>query len=1408
MNIRNNTMSIRGTFAAAILSLSGLIGIALHAGAAEPLTLKLDSPQTAGICGYRKMWDQSVMTGPEGLRVIIEPLDKDYAIKDRGGVAPWAAPTLATAGKSAALAFDAIHRTLLVRFPDAAEKIAAQINLGYKIEKLELVLPFLDEELWPEGGGFNPAMPAPGYGYEYRANWGIEWWYRVVRPRWHAVAWALRKPWLADPKIGPTYNAFINGAGYWKHFGAQDDGTDRLPTQFGPAELSYQQTEGRIDLTRLLADEGYGKTLAERLRALADCGVALKKWETYDHLYYDGSPYEWGTGVGGRAIVIRPPSLVVTFAKADGAPRVGALPPPANIPVLAESLKKGGSGGKPTAVMPTPEQIKVFAERFQPRRQPWMPDWQWARIQELLKARVVSHPDVNQSDDPFWVPFLNPMLAKSLRSKDAAGQPTGPIDLIKSYEMWVDLYLQRPYRGFHGHGTISELIQPWFEYREALPAPVHEWYRNHLTAFLMPDRPTAATHDKRHDRTAADGALVHPMADTTALGAPKEAQPVITDMKFDTYVAKTGDWRGNKSFYRSGFCYEMSTQNFNNNASLAALVGGGIIGSEYAMADGRNGQVELASRLWTWFDGSSQEELDDYYFGITVKSAKLMADYAPEPFDRLLARSQLAKEITMLADTYHPGLRRYINGASRSTLKCRLGMQEGLYAMLHTLSKAGTVTDLGEERANGVSGTKRLDGKVWVDTDLPKWGHDTPPGEVARQALASPYAPLWYQQVIDDKPLPFETSAIYKKWGVWSKTPALRRTYLGQHFGLFSLDAQTGLIPITGHWRRQDAPAAASRDVGTWLSRFGLCNHKAQDKGAQQTWFPEQGPGWMRVYGMQATLQSGPRMIIATSPGKLDSGYRFTCLQSSIGFFNYEQPAQTWEIYVDGQRQAGLPIKAKAGQRISIKDGVTYIGIIPLPSTDLGRSDEVVLHAGAKQEYLGEFHATAALVVDNVLMQREQELQQQGTDWAGIDKAYGGFVLEFGDTKSYKDFAAFQKMLKDAKLETKFDLGKSLHEVCYQSGKEVLELGVNTTYDPGKGSADNLAPFDQLFAYRRVNGKDAGLSAGIERDSPFSQQATTGRIEKGGAVLTTTPGQQAMLQWESNTRVISAWNPLPDLNEFALELPGGGKIAANGRIGLGCVTVNLTAKTVTVDHAFHGDQAKQAEAANALFVTGLDKATQIIVNGKPLTIPASTILDGVPAVLIPLVPDVTPADADKRFTLSKAANGYLPLEWEAKNVAPKATVTANSEADPEHAARFVVDGRIAAPQSKNDLNMAWAAAMVKAPYTFPEGIKLTFSWKEPVTVAEVVYYGRTAWLWTENFRNYELYLDDSTTPVMKGILLQGHGPQRIRLPKVENVNKLTFKFLDSYGNYCPGAAEVQIFTESPPEDVLPSFTVT
>ena len=103
---------------------------------------------------------------------------------------------------------------------------------------------------------------------------------------------------MADEKSGPTFNAFINGAGYWAHCGARDTTKDRFPEQLGPVEVSYISPEGRLEVTSVLTNTAYGKTLGERLRGLSDCGLVLQKWETYDHRYFNGV-YEWGTATGG-----------------------------------------------------------------------------------------------------------------------------------------------------------------------------------------------------------------------------------------------------------------------------------------------------------------------------------------------------------------------------------------------------------------------------------------------------------------------------------------------------------------------------------------------------------------------------------------------------------------------------------------------------------------------------------------------------------------------------------------------------------------------------------------------------------------------------------------------------------------------------------------------------------------------------------------------------------------------------------------------------------------------------------------------------------------------------------------------------------------------------------------------------
>ena len=101
---------------------------------------------------------------------------------------------------------------------------------------------------------------------------------------------------------------------------------------------------------------------------------------------------------------------------------------------------------------------------------------------------------------------------------------------------------------------------------------------------------------------------------------------------------------------------------------------------------------------------------------------------------------------------------------------------------------------------------------------------------------------------------------------------------------------------------------------------------------------------------------------------------------------------------------------------------------------------------------------------------------------------------------------------------------------------------------------------------------------------------------------------------------------------------------------------------------------------------------------------------------------------------------------------------------------------------------------------------LTFQWPQPVAVAELVYFGRTAWQWEENWKNYEVYVESAEKPIHSGELLPGHGPQRIRLPEPVTASALTLKFLSSYGGSNPGAAEIQVFGAPLPDAAYASFT--
>ena len=150
------------------------------------------------------------------------------------------------------------------------------------------------------------------------------------------------------------------------------------------------------------------------------------------------------------------------------------------------------------------------------------------------------------------------------------------------------------------------------------------------------------------------------------------------------------------------------------------------------------------------------------------------------------------------------------------------------------------------------------------------------------------------------------------------------------------------------------------------------------------------------------------------------------------------------------------------------------------------------------------------------------------------------------------------------------------------------------------------------------------------------------------------------------------------------------------------------------------------------------------------------------------------------------------------NLALRAKVSASSEFSGGYLARLAVDGVIPELLSHDDAGHAWAVNGAKA------GGRATFvlEWPQPVSVAEIIYYGRTSWLPEECWKDYEVRFDDGREPVARGRFEMNAGPQRIKVPTT-TVRRIVLDFLSSYGGMNPGAAEIQVYSQSPPDDALP-----
>ena len=1014
------------------------------------------------------------------------------------------------------LFFDAVHRFLLLRFPGCAEAIARKLAAGNEIVSAKLVLTWKDQE-WLR----------TGYGYHHRG-------YRLkdIEPEaWHARAWLLRRPWVADDKIGPTWNAHINGAGYWTSGGARDTENDRWPEPLGETPLSEDEPIGTIDVTAALTGTGNQCRLAQRLRDLEACGFLIEKAEL-------ATPEagSWGLSTGTCRVFVADPKLVIVFRSAK--PVNVTLPATVDVLTLAQELKATNSGGQPPVRVP--ENLEELASQIVAARTD-MPDWMKRRVHEL---RTVPVGEQERNDVGYR--FAN---AFDTGNRDA-------------YQKIIEDLLSEPPGWFRGHSHLDYMI-PLVEYDSML----NELLRYHLHKYF-------------------------------------ESRWLRPFQENDLRV-------------RAGYLNGISTLNLMTQfRAEVALVGDLLDRPDMTVRGHRN--ISHLNRHMIWSEGTHQERGDTFYLGITLGNLKMLARYAKDPIARLRAELGVEKILFEENTNYHPGLRRRVSRISRRyRIDDLLLRQDVPRGVLHTLSKKGVLIETDKEEVHGISTVNF---------------HACQP---VRVALLAPWGPEWETHAIDDKPLPswsISTNHVRHRMN----PPVHDMTYLGKHYGLSCMDADIGSEwPVLAVWKRTERDVEHLEDLGI-LWPWPYLNGKLVNYTNQQE------PRILETNCPQASLQHHNKMIHVVRPvervfthGKLKQGIR--SFSSRILAYMYAVTKDRG-LYVNGDRITDFPVTAKQGDVITLGDGVSYVGLIPLPATDLGRNIEVEIRLDHPR-----------LELESFVLNATDPLPDDDTTWAKLHDASAGWIIEMGDQTEYGSFQKFQAHMQEARVTRRWDADKKVLHVGYTSGSDHLELGVNCGYVRTEQRDRYIEPKD-LLADVRVNGQSPWLPIEIDLDSPIGQLGTAARLEKAGAVLETAKGQMALLKVERVTGTYTAVNPFVDPTPLRLTTPEGAVLQTDGPAGMARIHFRPKECKLWIDYRIpppEGDKAVEMlfqesqtthpwyqryfregvdvtkahqQSARFLLVTGIKDPPIVLLNNQPLAGPFKTSsADGKTWFRIPIV---------------------------------------------------------------------------------------------------------------------------------------------------------------------------------------------
>lgn len=572
----------------------------------------------------------------------------------------------------------------------------------------------------------------------------------------------------------------------------------------------------------------------------------------------------------------------------------------------------------------------------------------------------------------------------------------------------------------------------------------------------------------------------------------------------DRLTEEARTWLVNKMSHNlreGGWSWTRSTGLYNINWPLSAcnflIVGGEQTGNTAAAQHGYNKFQEILDRMTSLPIGTVSEFNSPTYYGIDIGTMASVTKYGSNEEYRIKARILEDRLWLDLATRHSPTVRQLA----------------GPYSRVYQDSLVG---------ATGIARSqmfKVFDESIYTQFDVSlHYPHYWDLAFVPLIAFQTYHCPEYIRELALNKSMPYEvrgTSASDPPRQGYPFAFTDLHTYLTEDWSLSSnsrawLHGKQNAACLAFWRKRRDV--TSMKDFKALVSRY-----QVNDAG------PDVASLHYDEYGRINTLQDKGTIIVAYKPKKEEKEIRSLRLDIQIPLYEDvdelyvgHRPVSPHAPNVATGGQRGNGYRPGADNRVYIRDGDVYIGILPLQPTNLGV---------ARPLRIRRFNEFLLISIYNLETTERREFDDKT-----LDHCRNGFVLELADVTQFPTLNAFKEHYDTGVV--KDEVEGDIRTITYTNAPQTMTMKFNMVTEE--------------FVHRAINGQPVQYPL---FSCPNAQISVGGEITVGRTRLTVNQDTYAWLVADDGIATYAAYNFADPLTPMTMETPAGTVKAAGMGFG-------------------------------------------------------------------------------------------------------------------------------------------------------------------------------------------------------------------------------------------------------------------